>query len=39
MLRQKLSGARKQPDEPGEVERLEKEIKQLETEAEKLKAQ
>jgi len=37
-LRQQLSGAKKQNDEPGEVERLTKEIAGLEAEAEKLKA-
>ena len=37
-LRQKLAGAKKQDDEPGEVERLQKEIATLEAEAEKLKA-
>jgi hypothetical protein len=37
-LRQQLAGAKKQPDEPGEVERLEHEIASLEAEAAKLKA-
>lgn len=37
-LRQKLAGAKQQPDEPGEVERLQAEIKQLQEEAERLKA-
>jgi hypothetical protein len=37
-LRQKLAGAKKQNDEPGEVQALEKEIATLEAEAEKLKA-
>ena len=37
LLRQQLAGAKKQQDEPGEVERLRKEIAQLEAEAEKLK--
>ena len=37
-LRLQLSGARKQDDEPGEVERLESEIATLEQEAEKLKS-
>jgi hypothetical protein len=37
-LRQRLAGAKKQPDEPGEVERLQKEIATLEAEAERLKA-
>ena len=36
-LRQKLAGARKQNDEPGEVKALEKEIAGLEAEAVKLK--
>lgn len=38
VLRQKLSGAKKQQDEPGEVERLQNEIATLEAEAEKLKS-
>lgn len=38
LLRQKLAGAKKQPDEAGEVERLMKEIADLESEAQKLKA-
>ena len=37
-LRQKLAGAKKQDDEPGEVERLRKEIAALEAEVEKWKA-
>lgn len=37
MLRQKLAGARKQDDEPGEVKKLEQEIAALEAEAAKLK--
>ena len=37
MLRQKLAGARKQDDEPGEVQKLEQEISALEAEAAKLK--
>jgi cob(I)alamin adenosyltransferase len=37
-LKQKLAGARKQDDEPGEVKALEKEIATLEAEVEKLKA-
>jgi hypothetical protein len=37
-LRQQLSGAKKQDDEPGEVKSLEKEIAALVAEAEKLKA-
>jgi len=36
-LRQQLAGAKKQPDEPGEVERLEKEIATIEAQIEKLK--
>lgn len=36
-LRQQLSGARRQDDEPGEVQRLEKEIATLEAEAKKLR--
>ena len=38
MLRQKLAGAKRQPDEAGEVERLTREIASLEAEAQKLKA-
>lgn len=38
LLRQKLAGAKKQDDEPGEVTRLEQEIAALEAEAAKLKA-
>lgn len=38
LLRQKLAGAKRQPDEAGEVERLTKEIADLEAEAKKLKA-
>ncbi len=37
VLRQKLAGAKKQNDEPGEVERLEAEIKKLTAEADELK--
>jgi len=37
-LRLQLSGARKQDDEPGEVERLENEIATLAQEAEELKS-
>jgi len=37
VLRQNLAGAKKQNDEPGEVERLEVEIGKLEAEAEELK--
>lgn len=36
-LRQQLSGARAQDDEPGEVERLEKEISDFEAQAAELK--
>ena len=36
-LRQKLSGAKRQPDEPGEAERLQREIQTIEAELEKLK--
>ncbi len=36
-LRQQLAGARRQDDEPGEVQRLEAEIATLETEAKKLR--
>ena len=38
-LRQKLAGARKQDDEPGEVKRLEAEIAAAETEAKKLQSE
>lgn len=37
-LRQQLAGAKKQADEPGERERLQKDIAKLEAEAAKLKA-
>lgn len=37
-LRQQLSGAKQQDDEPGEVNRLEVEIAALESEVQKLKA-
>ncbi len=37
-LRQQLAGAKRQPDEAGEIERLTKEIAALEAEAQKLKA-
>ena len=37
MLHQQLSGAKKQNDEPGEVDKLEKEIAALEAERTKLK--
>ncbi len=36
-LRQQLAGAKQQDDEPGEVERLEKEIADSASEIEKLK--
>ena len=36
-LRQQLAGARQQDDEPGEVQRLEAEIRTLETETTRLK--
>jgi hypothetical protein len=38
LLRQKLAGARRQDDEPGEVRKLEQEIAALEAEATKLRA-
>ena len=38
LLRQKLAGARRQDDEPGEVKKLEQEIAALEAEAAKLRA-
>jgi hypothetical protein len=37
-LRQQLAGARKQPDDPGDIERLEREIAAIADEIEKLKA-
>ncbi len=37
-LRQQLAGAKRQPDEPGEIQRLQREIAALEAEAEKLKS-
>ncbi len=37
-LRQQLAGAKSQDDEPGEVERLEREIASLEAEVQKLRA-
>lgn len=37
LLRQKLAGAKKQDDEPGEVKKLEQEIAALEAEATKLR--
>jgi polyhydroxyalkanoate synthesis regulator phasin len=36
-LRQKLAGAKKQNDEPGEIERLQRQIAALEAEAARLK--
>jgi hypothetical protein len=38
LLRQKLAGAKRQDDEPGEVKKLEQEIAALEAEATKLRA-
>lgn len=38
-LRQQLAGARQQPDEPGDIVRLEKEIAAATAEVEKLKAE
>jgi len=38
LLRQKLAGAKRQDDEPGEVKKLEQEIASLEAEATKLRA-
>jgi hypothetical protein len=38
LLRQKLAGAKRQDDEPGEVKKLEQEIAGLEAEAAKLRA-
>jgi len=37
-LKQQLAGAKKQDDEPGEIERFEAEIKSAEEQIEKLKA-
>lgn len=37
LLRQKLAGAKRQDDEPGEVRKLEQEIAALEAEAAKLR--
>jgi len=37
LLRQKLAGAKRQDDEPGEVKKLEQEISTLEAEATKLR--
>ena len=37
LLRQKLAGAKRQDDEPGEVKKLEQEIATLEAEATKLR--
>ena len=39
LLRQKLAGAKKQDDEPGEVRKLEQEISALEAEGAKLRAE
>jgi len=39
LLRQKLAGAKRQDDEPGEVRKLEQEIGALEAEAAKLKGE
>ena len=36
-LRQQLAGAKQQPDEPDEIEKLQKEIAALEAEAKKLR--
>ena len=36
-LRQRLAGAKKQEDEPGEVQRLEAEISTVETEVKRLR--
>ena len=38
VLKQRLAGAKRQDDEPGEVQRLEREIAQLEAEATKLRS-
>jgi hypothetical protein len=38
LLKQRLAGAKKQDDEPGEVQKLEQEIASLEAEATKLRA-
>lgn len=38
LLRQKLAGAKRQDDEPGEVRKLEQEIAALEAEAVKLRS-
>ena len=37
-LRQQLSGARRQMDEPGEVKRLEEQVAEAESELQKLKS-
>ena len=37
ILKQRLAGAKKQDDEPGEVRKLEQEIAQLEAEATRLR--
>ena len=38
VLRQQLAGVKRQPDEPGELQRLQREIAKLEAEAAKLKS-
>ncbi len=38
LLKQRLAGAKKQEDEPGEVKKLEQEVASLEAEATKLRA-
>jgi hypothetical protein len=38
LLRQKLAGAKRQDDEPGEVRKLEQEIKALEAEVARLRS-
>jgi seryl-tRNA synthetase len=37
-LQQQIAGAKKQTDEPGEIERLENELNEVKTEIEKLKS-
>jgi hypothetical protein len=37
-LRQQIAGAKRQPDDPGELQRLQKEIATLQAEADKLKS-
>jgi hypothetical protein len=39
LLRQKLAGAKRQDDEPGEIQKLQQEIAALEAEAARLKGQ